>query len=67
VRPVRNCQIGGDGRFHLLVVLDGFVHLPDSWSMGPIGPGGCVLLPACLAGQTITADDGTRLLRVSIP
>lgn len=67
VRPGRNCQIGGDGRFHLLAVLKGSVHLPASWSLGPIGPGGCVVLPACLPAQTIATGDETLLVRVSIP
>jgi mannose-6-phosphate isomerase len=67
VRPVGPWQVGGDGRLHVLAVLKGSVRLPDSWSLGSIGPGGCVLLPACLSNQAVATDAGTVLLRVSIP
>lgn len=67
VRPVGQWRLGGDGRLRLLAVVKGRVHLPEDWAFGPVGPGGCVLLPAALSEQDLAVADGTVLLRVTLP
>jgi mannose-6-phosphate isomerase len=67
VRPSGTWRLGGDGRLRFLAILKGWLQLPDAWSLGALGPGGCVLLPASLGEQDITAADGTRLLCVTLP
>ena len=56
-----------EGRCQFLAVLTGGIHLPARWSQPALGPGGCLLLPASAGAQELTADPGTRLLRVILP
>jgi mannose-6-phosphate isomerase len=67
VRPQGGWQTGGDGRFRFLAVIHGRIHLEDHWSLPPLGPGRCVLLPASIGPQRLATDPGTTLLEISIP
>jgi mannose-6-phosphate isomerase len=67
VRPRSSWRCGGDGGCHFLAVIAGRARLPDHWSLPPLGPGDCVLLPAAAGEQVIAAAEGTKLLRVAVP
>jgi mannose-6-phosphate isomerase len=71
VSPRGHWDVGGDGRWHFLAVLTGSVSCDDRWGLPPLGPGGCVLMPAAIGRQPLrTAPAGgqaCRLLRVCLP
>ena len=67
VLPRDAWQLGGDDHCHFLAVLTGQLRLPDHWSLPPLGPGECLLLPATAGQQLLRASAGAKLLRVSIP
>jgi mannose-6-phosphate isomerase len=58
---------GGDGGGQFLAVIEGAVRLPDHWSLPPLGPGDCVLLPASAGEQVISVGEPAKLLRVAVP
>ena len=67
VQPRGSWRCGGDGGCHFLAVIAGSVRLPDQWSLPPLGPGDCVLLPASAGEQVLAAGEGSKLLRVAVP
>lgn len=67
VWPDAAWQADAARRCQFLAVLTGGIHLPHHWSLPPLGPGACLLLPASAGPQDLTADAATRLLRVILP
>lgn len=71
VRPGGTWAVGGDGGCHFLAVLEGRVTCAGAEGLPPLGPGGCLLVPAAAGRQTlgVHAADGRacRLLRVALP
>ncbi len=67
VRPTGGWSCGDQGGCEFLAVLAGGVRLPDRWSLPPLGPGDCVLLPASAGAQEIDVEAGTTVLRVVVP
>ena len=71
VAPDRGWQVGGDDGCHFLAVLSGSIALDDRWSLPHLHAGDCVLLPASIGRQSITAADRdgrpAKLLHVSLP
>ena len=71
VAPARGWQVGGDDGCHFLAVLSGSVALDAHWSLPPLRAGDCVLLPASIGRQSITAADRdgrpAKLLHVAMP
>jgi mannose-6-phosphate isomerase len=66
VRPDDSWPCGGDGGCHFLAVIEGALRLPDRWSLPPLAPGDCVLLPAAAGEQVVAAEGGTKVLRVVV-
>jgi mannose-6-phosphate isomerase len=66
-RPAGAWSCGGEGGCQFLAALTGTVRLPDRWSLPPLGPGDCVLLPASAGEQELDVEDGTTVLRVVVP
>jgi mannose-6-phosphate isomerase len=58
--------IGGDGRFHLLAVLEGEMRLSGDPTGQPLRKGETVLLPACLT-ESIEVENETVLLEAYLP
>jgi len=54
----RSQPMGGDGRFHILIFLQGQAAVEGDPSGLPVGPGSCLFLPACLAPVPIIPQDG---------
>jgi mannose-6-phosphate isomerase len=50
--------VGGDGRFHILIFLEGYGWVEADPARGPWGPGTCWLLPACLGPLAVTPAGG---------
>ncbi len=67
VRPGSAWRCGGGGRCLFLAVISGQIGLPDRWGLPALGAGDCVLLPASADEEELTAEDGTRLLQVTVP
>lgn len=67
VTPSGAWSVGGDEGCHFLTVLSGALRLDPAWSLPDIGHGRCLLLPAAIGRQRMTAADGTRLLHISLP
>ena len=67
IRSQGSWHTGGDGRFRFLTVIHGRIRLDDQWSLPPLGPGRCVLLPASIGEQRIESERGTTFLEISIP
>lgn len=65
--PGDSWEVGGDDRCHFLAVLAGTLRMSDRWGLPPLGPGGCVLLPASAGGQKLVTIPESRLLRVTLP
>jgi mannose-6-phosphate isomerase len=66
VRPASSWWCGGDGRCHVVAVLEGEARLPDRWGLPAVGAGDCALLPASAGAQEITATNA-KLLRITVP
>ena len=60
-------QVGGDGRCHILIVLQGTLDVEDDPAGQPLSPGGVVLLPAELGGVTIRAREPAVILDAYLP
>jgi mannose-6-phosphate isomerase len=58
--------IGGDGRFHLLAVLDGEIRLADDPAGRPLRKGETALIPACRT-ESIEVDEAAVLLDSYLP
>lgn len=67
VSPRGPWSIGGDDACHFLAVVSGRLRLDPAWRLPDLSQGSCVLLPAAIGSQAMTADPGTRLLRVCLP
>jgi mannose-6-phosphate isomerase len=67
VVPRGTWEVGGDDGCHFLTVLAGGLWLDPEWRLPDLGPGRCVLLPAAIGRQGVTAVEGTRLLHVGLP
>ena len=59
--------IGGDGRFHLVAVVEGRVVLAGDASQEPLARGQTVLLPAAAGATPVTAQAPATLLEVYLP
>jgi mannose-6-phosphate isomerase len=59
--------IGGDGRCHILCVLEGAVRIEGDPLDKPVARGGTVLLPAMLGATTIVPQGRTVLLHAYLP
>jgi mannose-6-phosphate isomerase len=66
VRPASSWWCGGDGRCHVVAVLEGEARLPDRWGLPAVGAGDCALPPASAGAQEITATNA-KLLRITVP
>lgn len=60
-------QIGGDQRFHLLIVLDGSLEVPSPHIRSALTPGQVVLLPAEIGALELAAQRKTTILDVFLP
>ena len=60
-------DLGGDGRFSVLMVLDGEVSIEGDPSGELLGQGQTILLPASLSATRITPSEGAILLRTYEP
>jgi len=62
-------DVGGDDSCHAVVVLDGTITFDRTWSLGALGRGTTVLVPAGIGRQSITAGGGppAHLLHVALP
>jgi mannose-6-phosphate isomerase len=71
VVPAGSWEVGGDEGCHFVAVIGGVVALEDRWCLPPLAVGDCVLLPASIGRQRLTAmtSDGVaaKLLHVSLP
>jgi len=71
VMPAGSWEVGGDEGCHFVAVIGGAFALEDHWGLPSLGVGDCVLLPASIGRQrlTATARDGVaaKLLHVSLP
>ena len=71
IRPVGDWTVGGDDACHFLAVLSGEVRLDPRWQLPPLTRGMCVLLPAAIGRQvlsaTATAPAPPALLHVQLP
>jgi len=63
----RPMQLGGDERFHVVVVLDGAIRLENEPADEPLRRGGTALLPANLGPTFLTPLERSTLLGVCIP
>ena len=59
--------IGGDGRFHLLAVLEGEMRLTGDSAERPLRKGDTALLPACLTASLEVASDSASWLDAYLP
>lgn len=60
-------SIGGDERFHLLVVLSGAVQVPDDPTAAPLQAGETMLLPAELPERVLVPLEPTVMLDIYLP
>ena len=71
VVPEGSWEVGGDDGCHFVAVIGGAVAFEDRWCLPPLAIGDCVLLPASIGRQrlTATARDGVaaKLLHVALP
>jgi len=71
VVPAGSWKVGGDEGCHFVAVIGGAVALEDRWCLPPLAVGDCVLFPASIGRQRLTAmtSDGVaaKLLHVSLP
>jgi mannose-6-phosphate isomerase len=67
VLPHGRWTVGGDDGCHFLAVVSGRLRMDPDWGLPDLSRGSCVLVPAVLGPQMITAEEGTRLLHVSLP
>lgn len=67
VRPDGGWAVGGDDTCHFLAVLSGEVHIDPRWNLPPLTKGMCMLLPASIGRQALTATAATTLLHVQLP
>lgn len=58
---------GGDGRFHILAVLEGAVAIPGDPQQQPLTRGQTALLPACVGPVLLTPHGPTVLLDMYLP
>jgi mannose-6-phosphate isomerase len=63
----RPLGVGGDERFHVIMVLSGAIEVPGDPSGVPLPRGGTLLLPACLGQTMLTPLKETTLLDVCLP
>jgi mannose-6-phosphate isomerase len=67
-RQLRQAEtIGGDGRFHVLAVLEGCVVLADAPSEEPLERGQTLLLPAAIGATLVTPRAPATLLDIYLP
>jgi mannose-6-phosphate isomerase len=62
-----NHPVGGDGRFHILVVLEGGLDLTGDWASQPVMRGQTVLLPAVMGPCEVRPHGRAVLLDVYLP
>ena len=55
VRPAGEWAVGGDDACHFLAVLSGEFRLSEDWQIPPLTRGMCVLLPASIGRQVVSA------------
>ena len=71
IRPVGDWTVGGDDTCHFLAVLSGEVRLDPRWQLPPLTRGMCVLLPAAIGRQVLSATAAApvppALLHVQLP
>jgi len=68
VAPAATWSVGGDDGCHFIAVIAGELALEERWSLPALRAGECVLLPAAVGSQRLTATRaGTRLLHVALP
>jgi mannose-6-phosphate isomerase len=60
-------EIGGDGRFHILVVLEGSVRLEGDPSSAPLTRGSTALIPACVGPIGANPQNKAIALDVFLP
>ena len=60
-------SVGGDGRCHVIAVLEGAVRIEGDPADSPLPRGGTALLPASLGNVRLTAQGRTILLDVYLP
>lgn len=61
-------DIGGDGRCHIVVVIDGEVEADGDPALRPLTQGETMLLPACVGATSVAANHGhAEILDIFIP
>jgi mannose-6-phosphate isomerase len=61
------CQIGGDDRFHIIIVLAGSVRIEGDPAITPMSRGDTSLLPACLGPVRLVPQESTIVLDAYLP
>jgi mannose-6-phosphate isomerase len=61
------CEIGGDDRFHILIVLHGSLEISADPALADLSRGGTLLLPACLGPVRLVPRKDAVVLDVFLP
>jgi mannose-6-phosphate isomerase len=61
------CIIGGDDRFHILMVVEGSLQIEDDPASEPVYRGDTVLMPACLGSVRIATQIKSIVLDAYLP
>ena len=71
IRPAGDWAVGGDDTCHFLAILSGEVRLDPRWQLPPLTRGMCLLLPASIGRQVLSASGAAAtpptLLHVQLP
>jgi mannose-6-phosphate isomerase len=61
------CEIGGDGRCHILIVLEGSLFVEGDPALAPMSLGSTALVPACLGPVVLTPQKRVTALDAFLP
>lgn len=61
------CTIGGDGKFHILAVVDGEISIEGDLCSSPMTKGQSTLIPACCKQIRVTPTGSATLLEICLP
>jgi hypothetical protein len=61
------CKIGGDGRCHILIILEGLLFVEGDPALAPMSRGSTALVPACLGPVVLTPQNRVTALDAFLP